>query len=71
MTPTREPVALSTLITTAVAAVLAMLVGLDVIRLTAEQTGVVIGAVVAVVALAGGIWARARVTPVADPRADN
>lgn len=66
----REPVALSALITTAVAAVLAMLVGLDLIRFTPEQTGLVVAAVTAVVALAGGIWARARVTPTADPRSD-
>ena len=68
---TREPVALSTLLTAAVAAVLAALVGLGVITLTPEQTGLVVAAVTAVVALGGAVWARARVTPTVDPRADD
>ncbi len=68
---TREPVALSTLLTAAVAAVLAALVGLDVLVLTPEETALVMGAVTALVALAGGVWARARATPTVDPRADD
>jgi hypothetical protein len=60
----QEPVAVGAAFIAACEAVLAVLVGLDVVSLTAQQVGLVQGAIVAVVGFVAAI-VRSRVTPVA------
>lgn len=59
-----EPVALGGIILGIVQALIAVLVGFEIVNWTAEQTGLVLALVVAVI---GGVtaWQRSRVSPVA------
>jgi len=63
-----EPVLSAAAIAGAVGAVLAALVSLGVIDLTAEQQAAILAAIVAVTPIAAALWARAQVTPLANPR---
>lgn len=69
----REPVLVAQIVA-AIMAVLGALVALGVVNLVPEQLSAVeqaIGAVLAVIVpLAATMWARAQVTPLADPRDD-
>lgn len=63
-----EPVTIAGGVTAAVAAILGALVALGVLDLTAEQTGALVGAVSAIVALVTAFLARHQVTPLSNPR---
>lgn len=63
-----EPVLSAAAIAGAVGAVLAALVSLGVIDLTAEQQAAILAAIVAVTPIVAALWARAQVTPLANPR---
>jgi hypothetical protein len=59
-----EPVSVSAAVVIFVNAVLAMIVGLEVVEWSPEQTALIMGVVVSLVALVGAVFARSRVTPV-------
>jgi len=63
-----EPVVTAGAVAGALGAILVMLVSLGVIDLTGEQQAAIMGAVVAVLPIVMALWARAQVTPLADPR---
>ncbi|MCA9883567.1 MAG: hypothetical protein KC615_03590 [Anaerolineae bacterium] len=64
----REPVAIINAIVGVIEAGIALLIGLGVINLTADQVGYLMAFVVAVGTLLQTIFVRSQVTPVADPR---
>jgi hypothetical protein len=66
----KEPVISAAIIAGAIGAVLTALVSLGVIQMTPEQQAAILGAVVAVLPIALGIWARGKVTPLENPRDD-
>jgi len=61
--PTREPVRWAVGIPGLATAVIALLLGFDVVSWTAEQTALVLGVVTAILAVLGGKVAQGKVTP--------
>lgn len=61
---TKEPVAITGALTQLVTAIIAALVGFDVVSWTQEQIGLVLGVWAAITAVVLVLWTRSKVTPV-------